>query len=117
MRVWTTFTGEIALVSRGAASLLHMSAGSLRRRAIDRFFDGNRKQLFSSLDHAARGYTDEFTAVLRPRERRPVVMVVRLEQDPLNPALALWTFTAVPLALDAGSDVAGARPAPIAPST
>ena len=93
MRVWTTFTGEIAMASQGAAALLHISATSLRRRAVDQFFDGNRRQLFTTLDRVARGHADVFSAVLRPRERRPVPVSVRVEPDPLNAALAVWTFT------------------------
>ena len=113
MRVWTTFNGEITLASQGAASLLHLSATSLRRRAVDRFFDGNRRQLFTSLDRAARGHADVFDAVLRPRERRPVPVSVRVEPDPLNGALAVWTFTVAPVAQAVIGGPVAAAPEPI----
>src|SRR5688572_18556009 len=78
MELWTTVDGQIIDVSDMIPRFLNLGRRALIGRSIETFFNGNRARVFLALDVAARGHAETFQAEVRPRERRPVKVAVRL---------------------------------------
>ena len=89
--VWTDSEGRILDVTPSAASLLNVSSAALKlQRQISPFFVRDRLLILRRLDEAARGHSGTVQTVLRPRERRPMPMLVHLLPEAEAPGLVRW---------------------------
>ena len=92
-----TDSGGIVLeASTDAAQTLGITAPHLRGRGLLAFFDGERTEWAAGLVRAQAGETVERTGRLRPRERRPLVVIATITRAVDYPiaGAVLWTFRA-----------------------
>jgi hypothetical protein len=94
--VMTDPEGLILGVSPSGARLLSASARGLQQRSLLLFFEQDRDGWRAASMRASRGECVELSGRLRPKDRRPVLVGVRIEPaDSLRPALR-WTFVPEP---------------------
>ena len=92
--VITDRAGFIIEASAEAAHLLNMSAAHLRQRSLLVFFDSDRAGWAAALRRASDGQILTREGVLRPRDRRPIVVeveVIQMLDHPQRDAI-LWSF-------------------------
>ena len=88
--VWTDRQGWILDGTATAGSLLNISVPPRERRRISLFFVRDRPVLMKLMEEAARGHGGTVETILRPRERRPVPVFVRLLPEAEEPGLVRW---------------------------
>ena len=97
--VLTDPQGSILEMSAGAERLFSVSQRPTRGRSIFLFFDIGRQDLMRDATEAALGRTLTVSTRLRPKERRPVTVRLRIEpQSETRIVLAnlIWTVLPVP---------------------
>ena len=94
--VVTDSGGLVLEASADAAQTLGITAAHLRGRGLLTFFDGERAEWATALVRAQAGDTVERKGRLRPRERRPLVVIATISRAPDYPSAGavLWTFQA-----------------------
>ena len=95
--VWTVYTktdGRILRFNAGAGQLLNTGERWATGRDLLAFFDENRRELKVAMHLAAStGDTAEVVARLRPRERRPFRVRVRIARRSVEDGRELeWTI-------------------------
>jgi PAS domain-containing protein len=89
----TTITGVIEWVDPLAARLLNVSARACLGRDLYQFFAADRLTLRASARQATLGDTIESEARIRPRDKRPVAVALRLAMDSNAEGSLRWIFT------------------------
>ena len=89
-RIWTDADGRIWQMNEPATRLFNIV--NPNRRLITIFFGDNRDRLAVLLGEAANGHVGSVDRViLRPRERRPIPVRIRLNREE-DSAFVLWTI-------------------------
>jgi hypothetical protein len=91
--VITTTAGVIEWVDPSGARLLNTAARSCAGRDLLRFFARDRMTLLASMRAAASGQVIESEATIRPRDRKPVAVALRVALDPDAGGSLKWIFT------------------------
>jgi PAS domain-containing protein len=89
----TTTAGVIEWVDPPGARLLNTSARSCAGRYLLPFFDGDRLRILASLRLAAQGEIVEIEASIRPRDRKPVPVALRLAPNSDRQGAMTWICT------------------------
>jgi hypothetical protein len=95
-RIITDRYGRIVETCGSAASLLNVSARALWGRQLPLFVADRRPEIQAQLDVAARGHEVVLDTVLRPRDRKPMYVTIRLRPYGHDvPAEVEWTIDTV----------------------
>ena len=80
-RIVTTNVGRVVEASMNVAQVLNLTARALVGRDLLLFFPNERTWLIGELEAVAHGLTLDTTVWLRPRDRKPLRVVVNLRRS------------------------------------
>jgi PAS domain-containing protein len=91
--VITDASGDVVQASVSAVALFNVSLRGLLRRSLYPFFDTDREHWRVTAAHSLAGVPIEREATMRPRERRPITVSVKLTREADTPISDLvWVF-------------------------
>jgi hypothetical protein len=91
--VITDARGDVLEASATASALFNVSLKAMRQRSLYSFFDGDRDVWINTAAEMRPDAPVERSSTMRPRERRPMTVAVRLTRETNSPASNLvWVF-------------------------